>query len=179
MDVQAVPRVNNLRWVHFSLFVLSASMLSFEVVSMRIASVVFVKDYAFIVLSLAILGSGSGGIVWYYSIKPRDDQLKAVFRSLIAVGLSLAFFMLAVIEFAVVNPFIYFLLLFLPFFFSGIVVASLSIIAKRSIFIVAAPALLARCLEYSLVVRQCSHDSTASLFAGYSLPIIYSDGKVS
>jgi spermidine synthase len=125
MDVQTVPRMNSPRWIYFSLFVLSASMLSFEVVSTRIASVVFVQDYAFIVLSLAILGLGSGGIASYYSIKPRDDQFRAVFRSLIAVGISLAFFMVAVIEFAVVNPFIYFFLLFLPFFFGGIVYAQI------------------------------------------------------
>jgi len=117
--------MNSPRWIYFTLFVLSASMLSFEVVSTRIASVVFVQNYAFIVLSLAILGLGSGGIFSYYKIKPRDNQFKAVFRSLIAVGISLAFFMVAVIEFAVVNPFIYFLLLFLPFFFGGIVYAQI------------------------------------------------------
>ena len=67
----------------------SASILCFEIVSTRIASVIFAHDYAFMILSLAILGLGSGGIVSYYGIKTKEDPFKIAFRSSLILGVSL------------------------------------------------------------------------------------------
>ena len=67
-----------------SLFLLSASVLCFEIVSTRIASVIFVQDYAFIILSLALLGIGGGGVFSYYKIRTGDDPSRMVYRVLFA-----------------------------------------------------------------------------------------------
>lgn len=117
--------MNNNRWIYLSLFLLSASILSFEIVSTRIASVIFVQDYAFIILSLAILGLGSGGIFSYYRIKASDNPFKIGFQSLLTLGVSLCVSIIPVTGLSITNPFVYFLLLFLPFFFAGIVYAQI------------------------------------------------------
>jgi len=116
-------RINNSRWIYLSLFLLSASILSFEIVSTPIASVIFVHNYAFIILSLAILGLGSGGIFSYYKIKASDNPFKVVFQSLFLLGVSLCVSIILVIRLSITNPFVFFPLLFLPFFFGGIVYA--------------------------------------------------------
>lgn len=117
--------MNNNRWIYLSLFLLSASILSFEIVSTRIASVIFVQDYAFIILSLAILGLGSGGIFSYYGVKASDNPFTTVFRSLFILGVSLCVSIIPVTDLSITNPSIYFFLLFLPFFLAGTVYAQI------------------------------------------------------
>jgi hypothetical protein len=89
--------------------------------------VIFANDYAFIILSLAILGLGSGSAFSHYSIRTRDGDFlsKIVFQSLFLLGITLCLFIIVVIEIPITNPFIYFFLLFLPFFLAGIVYAQL------------------------------------------------------
>jgi spermidine synthase len=111
--------------VYSSLFLLSASILCFEIVSTRIASVIFVQDYAFIVLSLALLGIGAGGVISYYRVKAGDDPSKVVYRVLFALGISLCIFITATIELSITSPFVFLLLVFFPFFFSGAVYAQI------------------------------------------------------
>ena len=114
-------------FINFSL--ISASVICFEIISTRISSVIFVQNYAFIILSLAILGLGSGGIYSYYKIKTASDDNngspKRLFKFIILVAASLIVFICLVILFSISNPFIYFFLQFLPFFFAGIVYAQL------------------------------------------------------
>ncbi len=117
--------MNNTRLIYLSLFLLPASILCFEILSTRIASVIFVQDYAFIILSLAILGLGSGGIFSYYRVKTSDDPFEISLWSLVVLGVSLCLFIVAVIELSITDPFIFFFLLFLPFFFGGIVYAQI------------------------------------------------------
>ena len=42
---------------------------------MRIASVIFVRDYAFMILAFALLGLGSGGVLSYYRFKSKENPL--------------------------------------------------------------------------------------------------------
>ncbi|MGA9364411.1 MAG: hypothetical protein WBW16_08600 [Bacteroidota bacterium] len=119
--------MRNNRLIYLNLFFLSASVLCFEIISTRVSSVIFVNDYAFIIISLAILGLGSGGVFSYYSIRTREGDIlsKVVFQSLFFLAISLCLFIISVIEISITNPFIYFFFLFLPFFFAGIVYAQL------------------------------------------------------
>lgn len=118
--------MNNTKGVNLCIFVVSAFVICFEILSTRISSVIFVQNYAFIILSLAILGLGSGGIYSFYKNRPGEElpEIKKpfgvfIFRS----GLSLLLFIILEIIFAITNPYLYFFLLFLPFFFAGIVYA--------------------------------------------------------
>ena len=114
-------RLNNSTLVYSSLFLLSASVLCFEIVSTRIASVIFVQDYAFIILSLALLGLGAGGVFSYYRIKPGDDPSRVIYRVLLALGVTICLFVTVTIELSIANPFLFLSLLILPFFAGGIV----------------------------------------------------------
>ena len=120
-----VMRMNSNPVIYLSLFLLSASILCFEIVSTRIASVIFVQDYAFITLSLALLGIGSGGVFSYYKVKAGDDSSRIVYRALCALGVSLCIFITATIELSITNPFFFFVLVFLPFFSSGVIYAQI------------------------------------------------------
>jgi hypothetical protein len=117
--------MKNTSRVYVTLFFLSASILCFEIVSTRIASVIFVQDYAFITLSLALLGLGSGGVFSYYRIRAGDDPSKIIFRTLCALGVSLCLFITATIELSITNPFSFFVLVFLPFFAGGVIYAQI------------------------------------------------------
>ena len=116
-----------LKIVYLNLIVISASVISFEIISTRISSVIFVNDYAFIILSLAILGLGCGGIYSYYGIKNKKpaELFNSVAKIILLVGAAFSFFIIAIIKLNITNPFIYFFLLFLPFFFAGIVYSQL------------------------------------------------------
>ena len=117
--------MKNTKLIYLNIVLVSASVVCFEIISTRISSVIFVNDYAFFILSLAVLGLGCGGIFCYYKIKEHAvaASLKIVSRSLLFFGASLCLFIVSVIRLAITNPFIYFFLLFLPFFFAGIVYA--------------------------------------------------------
>ena len=111
--------------VYGSLFLLSASILCFEIVSTRIASVIFVQDYAFITLSLALLGLGSGGVFSFYRVKAGSDPSMVICRTLCALGVSLCIFITATIELSITNPLSFFVLVFLPFFAGGVLYAQI------------------------------------------------------
>jgi hypothetical protein len=81
------------------------------------------------ILSLAILGLGGGGIFSYYKIKiDKIDEAKlsaSVVKFLILTAVSLVIFIAVIIVVDVTNPFLYFFLLVLPFFFAGVVYSQL------------------------------------------------------
>lgn len=115
--------MKNYKLVYLSLSVVSTTVICFEIISTRISSVIFVNNYAFIILSLAILGLGSGGIFAYYKITFNlNIESSRIFSSaLILLGLSLSIFIMAVTRLkSITIPFIYFFFLFFPFFFAGI-----------------------------------------------------------
>jgi spermidine synthase len=117
----------NLKVIYRNLIIISASVISFEIISTRISSVIFVNNYAFIILSLSILGLGCGGIYSYYKIKNTQstELINVIAKLIFLIALSFSFFIIAIIKFSITNPFIYFFLLFLPFFFAGIFYAQL------------------------------------------------------
>lgn len=110
--------------VYLNLVIISASILCFEIIATRISSVIFEYNYAFIILSIAILGIGSGGIYSFYKINSTEinEVLKTIVKSLGFTILSLVIFVLLVTETnLIVNHFIFLLFLIIPFFFAGIV----------------------------------------------------------
>ncbi|MBK8946124.1 MAG: hypothetical protein IPM32_12755 [Ignavibacteriae bacterium] len=116
--------MNNSKIVNLNILIISAVVICFEILSTRISSVIFVQNYAFIILSLSILGLGTGGIYSFYKIKPDETKSEnhKIFSLYISLtGISLIFFIIAVVLFSITNPYIYFSLLFIPFFFAGIV----------------------------------------------------------
>ena len=118
--------MNNAKSLNLSILVVSAVVICFEIISTRISSVIFVQNYAFMILSLAILGLGSGGIYSYYKIKPEEGSTKSpkIFSKFIILsGISLILFITIEVILSVTNPYIYFFFLFVPFFFAGIVFA--------------------------------------------------------
>ncbi len=118
--------MNNAKSVNLSILVVSAVVICFEIISTRISSVIFVQNYAFMILSLAILGLGCGGIYSYYKIKPEEGSTKSpkIFSKFIILsGISLLLFIILEVILSITNPYIYFFLLFIPFFFAGIVYA--------------------------------------------------------
>lgn len=109
--------------IYINLTIISAVMLCFEIIATRISSVIFVYNYAFIVLSLAILGLGCGAIFTYYKIKSNDkNKVEKLFTIIfLTLGLSLLVFIMAVTSFKfIANSVVYFSFLIIPFFVSGI-----------------------------------------------------------
>jgi hypothetical protein len=118
--------MNNPKSVNLNILVVSAVVICFEIISTRISSLIFVQNYAFIILSLAILGLGSGGIYSYYKIKPEEGSTKnskILGLFILLSGVSLIIFIALEIILSITSPYIYFFFLFFPFFFAGIVYA--------------------------------------------------------
>ncbi len=114
---------NNKDLICFNLILISTVVISFEIISTRISSVIFVNNYAFIILSLAILGLGSGGVFSYYKIHVTDSEkiLGTICQFIFYLGLSLMFFSVSVGLIKLTMPLLYFSLLFIPFFIAGII----------------------------------------------------------
>ena len=88
-------RMKENKLIYLNLFIISAVIICFEIVSTRISSVIFVNNYAFMILSLAILGLGSGGIFAYYKINSKENiaRPKVIPAVLLLLGFSLSIFM--------------------------------------------------------------------------------------
>ncbi|MCX7798278.1 MAG: hypothetical protein N2249_06620 [Melioribacter sp.] len=112
----------NNNFVYFVLFIISATVISFEIISTRISSVIFVYNYAFIILSLAILGLACGGIYTFYKLKnvEKSNFYIVIFKVLIYYVISLASFSIFIVVFSITNHIVFFILLFIPFFLAGI-----------------------------------------------------------
>ena len=113
--------------IYLSLFLLSAAVLCFEIVSTRISSVIFAYDFAFMILSFAILGLGAGGIFSYYFLMRGDGTNvgKIVLRVLFLAGVSFLLFIVMVTKLGITDPFIFSFLLIIPFFLAGIAYAQI------------------------------------------------------
>lgn len=84
---------------------------------------IFVNDSAFIILSLAILGLGTGGIYSFYKVESGNDSgiAKIIPTVLALLGFSQLIFILAATNLDIISSqVVFFTLLFFPFFFAGI-----------------------------------------------------------
>ena len=114
-----------------AIFLISFSLLAFEITLARILSVVLNYHYVFLVVSLTLLGLGTGGIfVHFFRPRiPRGDSRfgsLALFASLFSLSIPLSVLVmtrLAYIDNLVVGLLLYFLFLFAPFFFAGALLA--------------------------------------------------------
>lgn len=106
------------------IFFLSLSTICFEILATRVTSVIFVSDYAYIILSLAILGLGCGAILFstrlHQQLRIEENALTWL---LLLYGMSLCLFIGVIVIFSVTNPLIYFILLWFPFILAGITYA--------------------------------------------------------
>ncbi|MEJ2629332.1 MAG: hypothetical protein P8078_12355, partial [bacterium] len=105
--------MTNKKSVYLTVLIISVSLICFEILSTRISSVIFVHNYAFIILSLAILGLGTGGIFSYYAFKTDNSRVivKIITRFIIVTGISFIIFIIITTQFSLTNPLLYFFLL--------------------------------------------------------------------
>jgi spermidine synthase len=67
----AQPKNN---WLYVSLFIISMSLLMFEIATTRATKIAFGNNFQFIILSLAILGIGIGGMIVYFFFNKLTQQ---------------------------------------------------------------------------------------------------------
>ncbi|MEE9400080.1 MAG: hypothetical protein V3V23_07410, partial [Dehalococcoidales bacterium] len=112
-------------------FLTSFSMLAFEITLTRLLSVMLLYHYVFAVVSLALLGLGVGGIFVYF-FRPLIPSGHNRFSSLtifaILISMSIPFSVILMIQIGYIdairdNILFYCFLLFIPFFFTGVLLA--------------------------------------------------------
>ncbi|MDO8687215.1 MAG: hypothetical protein Q7K41_01365, partial [Dehalococcoidales bacterium] len=114
------------------IFLLSFSLLAFEITLTRVLSVVLLYHFVFLVISLALFGLGTGGIfvhLFRSQVGHGDNRFSslALFASLFALAIPssvIAMTRIAYIGNETVSILLYCLLLFIPFFFAGVLLAN-------------------------------------------------------
>ncbi|MDO8687619.1 MAG: hypothetical protein Q7K41_03415, partial [Dehalococcoidales bacterium] len=114
------------------IFLLSFSLLAFEITLTRVLSVVLLYHFVFLVVSLALFGLGAGGIfvhLFRSQIGHGDSRFSslALFASLFALAIPssvIAMTRIAYISNETVSILLYCLFLFIPFFFAGVLLAN-------------------------------------------------------
>jgi len=129
MDTKAADKIGvnqrmQMRAITAGVFLLSLSMLVYEIALTRILSIVLMYHYAFLVISGALLGLSFGGVFEYFWSRrkqqiPDGETSLAWWASLVAVSMGVAIFL--IVQAAGANS----LLLLaaaamLPFFFAGV-----------------------------------------------------------
>lgn len=102
-----------------AIFFTSFSLIGFEITLSRILSVLLSYHYVFVVLSLALLGLGLGGIFIHFF--NRSLSL-AFFACLFSLTISLSVIFITQIG-SMVHLLFYCFILFIPFFFAGVLLA--------------------------------------------------------
>ena len=110
-------------------FIISASVLAFEIVITRISSIVFAYNYVFVIISFAILGLGCGGIFAFYKWRTQENRvlnninnILSIYSSLYALSVALFIILITSVSFFIYSiPF--FVVSFMPFFFAGFLLA--------------------------------------------------------
>ncbi len=125
-----------------AVFLLSAGVLCLEIIAGRVFAIMYVHDFSFMIVSLAILGLGLGGIFAYYRWRGKHVQnatavlarMCALFAAA-AAGLIVAVTLLP----AASSRLFGFLILLPPFFFAGVSLSlAFRVLAGRSFVLYAA-----------------------------------------
>lgn len=113
-----------------AIFLISLSLIAFEITLSRVLSVLLSYHYVFVILSIALLGLGMGGLtVHLFGSKESDRQKKffflSLFTCLFSLALSFSVLLMILIGYLDIheNILIHGFLLFFPFFFGGAVLA--------------------------------------------------------
>lgn len=120
--------------IFLGVFFISFATLMLEIGITRIFSVLYEYHYAFLAVSLAILGLGAGGIFFHIKLKYTKYEYLGLKISGLGFGLAVLFMLLVIMFIPGLNV-IYFsaFVTFLPFLFSGIFLsASFERLAKHS-----------------------------------------------
>ena len=114
-----------------SVFLISFSLITFEIILSRILSVLLSYHYVFIVLSLALLGLGMGGMgMHFFRLQKTDEPHRltflAFFTSLFSLMIPIS--LILIIQVGYIhsireNMLCYGILLFIPFFFAGVILS--------------------------------------------------------
>jgi len=123
----------DLRALLAGVFLISFSLLAFEIALTRLLSVMLLYHYVFIVVSLALLGLGTGGIYVHFfrsRVPEREKQLRFLINTACLVSLSIPFSVVLMVIISSIDSFratllLYCLLLFVPFFFAGMLFSAL------------------------------------------------------
>ncbi len=122
---------NTLCLLLVGIFLISFSVLAYEITLSRLLSVLILYHYVFAIVSLALLGLGMGGIFVYF-FRPRTPVsgqrfgTLALFASLVALAIPASAILMVQIGYldGVANNILFYcVLLFTPFFFTGILLA--------------------------------------------------------
>ncbi len=112
-----------------AIFMISAASLSFEIIITRISSIIFTVNYAFILVSLSILGLGCGGIFAFYKLRNQKNTIYnniynvlSLYGSLFALSVSLFIILVTSVPFFM-SSVLFFIISFIPFFISGFLLA--------------------------------------------------------
>lgn len=105
------------------IFLISFSLLAFEIALVRVLSVMLFYHYVFIVVSLALLGLGAGGI-FVYLFRPKHSHFGSLapFASLFSLSIPASVIVITRVA-HIDNILLNGLLLFVPFFFAGALMA--------------------------------------------------------
>ncbi len=118
----------NMRLLLLGVFLLSSSLLALEVALTRFLSVMLSYHYVFMVVSLALLGLGTGAVFLRF-FKPQmthshDNGFRNLARFAGLFALSVLFSIVAMVLSPVANILLFSFLFFIPFFFAGMFLAS-------------------------------------------------------
>ncbi|MCL5772669.1 MAG: hypothetical protein M1479_10430 [Actinobacteria bacterium] len=114
------------------IFFISTALLSFEITITRISSIIFSYNYVFLIVSLAILGLGCGGIFAYHKLRDKAISflnsnlynIISFYSSLFALSVTFFIILTTLIPFFT-SGFLFFIISFLPFFFVGFLMAAI------------------------------------------------------
>ena len=104
-------------------FLVSFSLLAYEISLTRVLSVMLFYHYVFIVISVALLGLGAGGVYVYLfrrGIPRGQSQFSSLAMFVSLFSLSIPLSVMAMTRLGADNILLYTVFLFIPFFFAGI-----------------------------------------------------------
>jgi MFS family permease len=105
-------------------FLFSVSLLLLEITFTRLSSVILSYHYVFLVLSTAMFGLGMGGLAAYYLADKPENGNKYLTAScaLFVIFIPISIILMAWLPY-ISNIFFYAFLMFVPFFFAGVLLA--------------------------------------------------------